>query len=160
MLNIHIITVGKDKDRWITDQINHFSKLISKYARMELTTIPESKYGKNTDIEKALASEAEAIKAKLKGGYLFILDITGKKYSTESLAAEFQKLQVQGHSLLEFVIGGPYGLSSALKSIKQKPGFCPLSLSPLTMSHQITRLVLLEQLYRVLNLNSGGSYHK
>lgn len=160
MLTIHIITVGKDKERWITDQIDHFRKLISKYARLELTTVPESKYGKNIDIEKALAAEAEAIKSKLKGGYLFILDNAGKKYTTEALAAEIQKLQVQGHSLMEFVIGGPFGLSSAIKSTRQKPGSCPLSLSPLTMSHQISRVVLLEQLYRVLNLNAGGSYHK
>ena len=160
MLTIHIITVGKDKNRWVSDQLDHYGKLISKHARLEWSVVPESKYDKTTDIKKALAAEAEAVESKLKGGYLFLLDVTGKQYTTEALAAEIQQLPVRGHSLLEFIIGGPYGLSPAIKSMKRKSGSCLLSLSSLTMSHQITRLVLLEQLYRVLSINAGGSYHK
>jgi 23S rRNA (pseudouridine1915-N3)-methyltransferase len=160
MLTIHIITVGRDKDRWVSDQIEHFRKLLSKYTRVELTTIPEAKYGKGVDIKRALATEGDAIESRLKGGYLFILDVEGNPFSTEQMARKIEKLQVDGHSLLEFVIGGPYGLSPALKLNRQKTKSCVLNISPMTLSHQITRLVLMEQLYRVLNLNAGGTYHK
>lgn len=159
MLTIHIITVGRDKDRWVSEHIDHYDKLIKKYAQLEFTVIPEAKYTKGTDLAKALAAETEAIEAHLKGGYLFVLDVKGKTCPTEIFARKIEKLQVEGHSLIEFVIGGPFGLSPALKSIKEPKGLC-FSFSPMTMSHQITRLVLLEQLYRVLNLNAGGSYHK
>ena len=71
-------------------------------------------------------------------------------------AKEIERRQNKGVSTFEFVIGGPYGL---YQSIKDKADLL-LSLSPLTMSHQIVRGVLLEQLYRVFNLNAGGSYHK
>jgi 23S rRNA (pseudouridine1915-N3)-methyltransferase len=160
MLTIHVITVGRDKEGWVSEQIEHYRKLISKYARLDITTVPEEKYGKGVDIGKAMAIEAKAIQAKLKGGYLFILDTKGKTYTTERFAGEIERLQVAGHSCIEFVIGGPHGLSPALKSMTGMSSTGILSFSPMTMSHQVTRLVLLEQLYRVLNLNAGGRYHK
>ncbi len=159
MLSIHIITVGRDKDKWITDQINHFQKLISKYARLELTSVPESKYGSSVDIKKAKSVEAKSIKSRLKGGQgslVIALDVKGKEFGTKALANYLIKLQNDGKSTLEFVIGGPHGLDKQFIESTD----LQMSLSPLTMSHQIIRLVLLEQLYRVLNINAGGSYHK
>jgi 23S rRNA (pseudouridine1915-N3)-methyltransferase len=160
MLSLHIITVGREKDHWISEQIDHFRKLISKYAQIELTAVTEAKYSKKANIAKALTSEAKAIKSVLKGGYLFILDVEGETFATDQLAQKIDRLQVDGNSLLEFVIGGPYGLSPELKLKRKKENSCILNISPMTLSHQISRLVLLEQLYRVLNLNAGGTYHK
>ncbi len=154
MLSIHVITVGRDKDRWVTDQIEHYTKLLSRYARIELISVPETKYGKNTDLNRARADEAAAIRNRLTGGFVVALEVEGKQYDTTLFASWLADLQTRGHSLLEFVIGGPHGLDPAFVSDRK------ISLSPLTMSHQIVRLVLLEQLYRVLNLNTGGSYHK
>ncbi len=156
MLALHIITVGKDKDVWITDQAEHYRTLLKRYARVELTAVPEAKYTKGADVARMLDAEGEHIIARLKGGYLVVLDVDGKAFDTHRLAAEFQRLQTHGRSLLEFVVGGPYGLSPALKAKAD----LRLSLSPLTMSHQIIRVVLLEQLYRVLDINAGGHYHK
>jgi 23S rRNA (pseudouridine1915-N3)-methyltransferase len=156
MLTLHIITVGKDKDSWVSEQIAHYCTQLKKYARVEISTVAEAKYTKNTDLHKALAAEANAIEEKLRGGYLVVLDVTGKTFSTEALAGELTRLQVSGVSTIEWVIGGPFGLDERLK----KKADLRFSLSPLTMSHQIVRLVLLEQLFRVLNLNAGGSYHK
>jgi 23S rRNA (pseudouridine1915-N3)-methyltransferase len=165
MLSIHVITVGRDKERWVTEQIEHYRKLLRKYAKIELTTVPEAKYTKPTDLDRARAGEAEAIRSRLKGGYVIALDLGGKSFSTEEFAQKLAHLQVDGRSLIEFIIGGPHGLHDSLKKVEKKShqGLSPdfvLSLSPLTMSHQIVRLVLLEQLYRALNLNAGGSYHK
>jgi 23S rRNA (pseudouridine1915-N3)-methyltransferase len=156
MLTIHIITVGSDKDTWISDQIEHYRKLIGKYARLEFSVVPEGKYGKSSDIKKALETEAKSINARIKGGYVVVLDLDGKSSVTRDFADKIARLQVEGNSCLEFVIGGPHGID---ESIKEKADL-KLRLSPMTMSHQIVRLVLLEQLYRVLNLNAGGSYHK
>jgi 23S rRNA (pseudouridine1915-N3)-methyltransferase len=161
MLTIHVITVGRDKESWVSDQIDHYRKLLTKYARLELTVVPEARYTKATDLSKALGSEADAIRSRLRGGYRFILDVGGRGYATESLAMEIDRLKSGGYSLLEFVIGGPFGLDPSLKQLDKQAGSGQvISLSPLTMSHQIARLILLEQLYRVLNLNAGGSYHK
>ncbi len=156
MLSLHIITVGKDKNTWITDQLEHYRTLLKKYARVEMTAVPEAKYAKGADLARGLAAEAERVIARLKGGYLIALDVSGKSFDTPRLAAELQRLQTHGQSLLEFVIGGPYGLASELKARTD----LLVSLSPLTMSHQIIRVVLLEQLYRVLDINAGGHYHK
>ncbi len=156
MLSLHIIVVGKDKEKWVSDQIDHYRKLISRYARLDITVVAEEKYAKSTDIAKAKAKEATAICNRLKGGFVIALEVTGKSLDTKEFSAKLSQLQVQGTSRIEFVIGGPYGLGEeVLRRASLK-----LSLSALTMSHQIVRLVLLEQLYRVLNLTAGGSYHK
>jgi 23S rRNA (pseudouridine1915-N3)-methyltransferase len=165
MLSIRIITVGHDKERWVTDQIEHYRKLLGRYAKLEMDTVPEGRYGRSADIHRAIAAEADAIRSRLKGDYVIALDGEGRMMSTQDFAQKLSRLQVDGHSLLEFIIGGPYGLHESLRRAPEKPGkgAVPdliLSLSPLTMSHQIVRLVLLEQLYRALNLNAGGSYHK
>lgn len=127
---------------------------------LEITVIPEERYGKGCDISKALTTEAKSIESRLKGGYLYILDSEGKSYDTKAFAAELIRQQNSGISRLEFVIGGPYGLDQSFKDKKKESRASALSLSAMTMSHQIIRLVLLEQLYRALNINAGGSYHK
>ncbi len=165
MLSIHIIAVGGDKEQWITDQIDHYRKLLRRYAKIELTTVAESKYTRSANIDQARADEADAIRSRLKSGYVVALDVGGRMFSTEEFANKLSRLQVDGHSLIEFIIGGPFGLYESFKKATGKAGQGSsadliLSLSPLTMSHQIVRLVLLEQLYRALNLNAGGSYHK
>jgi len=156
MLSLHIISIGRNKDRWISDGSDHFIKLLSRYARTEQTFLPEEKYGKATDIKKALKRESQTIETRLKGGFTIALDISGEKPHTRDFAIRLTDWQNRGNSLLEFIIGGPYGLD---EDFKNKCAY-RLSLSPLTLSHQIVRLVLLEQLYRALNLNAGGSYHK
>jgi 23S rRNA (pseudouridine1915-N3)-methyltransferase len=156
MLTLRIITVGRDKERWVSEHIEHYRKLIARYARLEVIAVAESRYGKATDINRALTAEAAAVEKQLAGGYLIVTDVTGRAFDTGALARKLQALQNAGHSRLEFVIGGPFGISETLK----KRADLLLSLSPMTMSHQITRLVLLEQIYRVLDMNAGGKYHK
>ena len=156
MLSLHIITVGRDKETWISDAAAHYKKLLSRHARLEQTFLPEEKYGKTSDIKKALEREAASIKSRLKGGLTIALDITGERPHTRDFASKLIDWQNRGNSLLEFIIGGPYGLD---EDFKNKCNY-RLSLSPMTMSHQIVRLVLVEQLYRTLNLNAGGNYHK
>lgn len=156
MLNIHIITVGKDKHEWVNDALNHYSKLIKKYARLEISAVAEEKYKPSTDITKAKIKEGERIQSRLKKGFVIALDINGQVITTNELADKVSQWQNQSISTIEFIIGGPYGLSN---EILRKADY-NLNMSSFTMSHQVVRLALLEQLYRVLNINAGGSYHK
>jgi len=97
MLNLHIITVGRDKDKWVTGQIEHFRKLIGKYAQLEITTVPEEKYGKGVNIKKILSLEAEKIKAKLDKSDTFkdpiVTEITaaGPFYKAEEYHQQYYK---------------------------------------------------------------------
>jgi len=159
MLKLHIIVVGRDKESWVAEQTNHYRKILRRYARLDMTVIPEARYTQKGDKNRAIESEAESIERHLKGGYLFALDTKGRAYTTYEFADRIENLKNDGKTSIEFVIGGPFGLSEAFKKSAQANGEM-ISLSPLTMSHQIVRLVLLEQLFRVLNLKAGGSYHK
>lgn len=156
MPSIRIIAVGRDKEKWVTDQIDHYRKLIGKYASLEIVFVADQNYRKAATIKKALQTEAASITARLKGNYLIVLDESGVRLDTLKFARKWENLLVSGHSNIEIVIGGPYGLDETFKSGAD----LLLSLSPLTMSHRVARLVLLEQLYRILNLNAGGKYHK
>ena len=156
MLSLRLIVVGKDKDSWVSEQAAHYTKLLKKYARLEIVVIPEARYTKTTDITRAKKTEGEAILARLAGGSVISLDVKGQRFSTEAFAAHLVKLQNRSISAIDFIIGGPFGLDEAVLAKSD----LRLSLSDLTLSHQIARLVVLEQLYRALNLNSGGSYHK
>ena len=158
MLSIRIIAVGRNKEKWVTDQVDHYRKLIGKYASLEIVYVADQNYRNAANIKKALQTEAASIRAKLKGGggYLIVLDGNGVRLDTLKFAEKWKNLLVSGHSNIEIVIGGPYGLDETFKSGAD----LLLSLSPLTMSHRVARLVLLEQLYRILNLNAGGKYHK
>jgi 23S rRNA (pseudouridine1915-N3)-methyltransferase len=156
MLKIHIITVGKDKHDWVNDAVNHYTKLIKKYARLEISAVAEEKYMPSTDISKAKITEGERIQSRLKNGFTIALDLKGQVLNTNELADKISQWQNQSISTLEFLIGGPFGLSD---EILHKADYI-LNMSSLTMSHQVIRLALLEQLYRVLNINAGGSYHK
>lgn len=84
------------------------------------------------------------------------LCIEGKQRSSEELAAELEKLAVNGVSQVAFVIGGSWGLSDEVKS----QAVCRLSMSRMTFPHQLARVMLCEQIYRAFQISSGGKYHK
>ena len=89
------------------------------------------------------------------GSYLFVLDVYGKELSSEELAERIDKLGVSGRSSLTFLIGGAFGLS---KEVRQAADM-KLSFSRLTFTHQMVRLLLVEQIYRAFKINRGEKYH-
>lgn len=156
MLKINIISIGKNKDNWVDEAISHYSKLLKKYADLTFDFIPGKKLSKNLSELELSALEAELIKPRLKSRYQIALSDSGKTYNSKQFSKWLSILPNNSFGSCDFIIGGIYGLDkSFLKSCHEI-----LSLSPMTMSHQIVRPVLLEQLYRGFSILSGSKYHK
>lgn len=155
MFRINIICIGKNKDKWIDDSINHYSTLLKKYTNITFDYISANKLSKAVSADELSKLESELISKRLKTRFQIALSERGK--SLDSIG--FSKwlagiMKTTGSS--DFIIGGINGLDeSFMKSCDEF-----ISLSPLTMSHQLVRPVLLEQLYRAFNLLSGGKYHR
>ena len=155
MLRVRIVAIGKDKDRWISEGCQHYSKLLSRYAAVETKIIPALKSTSGLSPVELKAREAERFDKAVGKDFLIALSDRGVKLDSVGLAKKIEKLQARTGSVT-FLIGGAYGLDDRL--IQQAD--LVLSLSPLTFSHQLVRLVLLEQLYRALSILHGSSYHK
>ncbi len=156
MLKINIISIGKNKDQWVDDAISHYIKLLKKYTELTFDFIPGKKLSKNLSDVELSALEAELIKPKLKSRYQIALSDSGKLYNSIQFSKWLSILPNNCFGSCDFIIGGIYGLDkSFLKSCHEI-----ISLSPMTMSHQIVRPVLLEQLYRGFSILSGSKYHK
>ena len=89
------------------------------------------------------------------GSYLFVLDVYGKEMSSEALAAKMAALGLNGRSNITFLIGGAFGLSQEVRKAAAEL----LSFSQLTFTHQMVRLLLVEQIYRTFKINRGEKYH-
>ena len=107
-------------------------------------------------VAKAKNEEGERILKVLKNDYLIGLDLNKKEFTSEEFANFIQDKFVAGGSSISFVIGGSYGLSDSLK----KRCNSSISLSKMTFLHQMTRLVLLEQIYRAFKILNNETYHK
>ena len=156
MVKIKIISVGKDKESWISKGIAHYEKLISKYAQIELVTIPNIKKSSALDSKTLKAIEAELLRTEIDNKPYIALVDSGKEYDSLKFS---QMLEEYGRSLNSrvcFIIGGAYGLEN---QIIQNAAYT-LSLSKLTFSHQLVRLILLEQIYRGYSILHNTDYHK
>lgn len=145
MYKFRIIYPGKTKAKFIKDGISHYIKLLTSYAKVELIELKEG-HGIR---EKVIEEESKQILNSVKGHFI-LLHREGEML--ESL--EFANL-IKDKSFHEFVIGGVYGVSDQVI----KSAFFKLSLSSLTFTHELSRLVLLEQLYRAMTIIHGKSYH-
>ncbi|MCP3966768.1 MAG: 23S rRNA (pseudouridine(1915)-N(3))-methyltransferase RlmH [Lentisphaerae bacterium] len=140
---IKIICVGKIKDRNINGKIQDFSKWLGKFGKLEVQELKDSATEKEgVAILKALEKER---------GILFVLSEEGKGFTSE----QFSKKITSANQKLIFVIGGPFGIAP---EVKQKAD-CLMALSKMTMTHEMARMFLLEQIYRGLDIARGGKYH-
>jgi 23S rRNA (pseudouridine1915-N3)-methyltransferase len=156
MVRLHLIVVGQDKTAGIPALTDHYRKLLARYAQLDITAIQEESYANIRDVKKVLAREEKRIRTRLRGGYLIVLDEKGESFTSRAFAAYLQKRINTGKSRFDIIIGGPYGLAPGLK---RDANLC-LSLSSFTTSHQLARVILLEQLYRAFDIMAGGKYHK
>jgi len=155
MFHVHVIAVGKNKDQWVADAVAHYTILLKKYISLQITYTPEIKKTKSiTDVE-VMKREAPLLKKHIKAPHVIALTERGRSMDSQSLADEFGRL-IQRQGGCDIIIGGAYGLD---QSLVNECHDC-LSLSPMTMSHQLVRPVLLEQLYRAFSILAGGKYHK
>ena len=160
MLNVHILCVGKLKEKFYADAVAEYQKRLSAYCRLNIVELPEEKLPQDpsqAQIDAALKKEAAAIRGKLPPRARTVaLCIEGPLLSSEDLAKRMQTWEVGPTNQLCFLIGGSYGLDEELKSEAQ----VRLSMSPMTFPHHLARVMLLEQLYRAFKINEGSKYHK
>ena len=154
-MKVRVIIVGKNKSEETGILMEHFTRRISRYCSFQLEVVPESRTeGKSKG--QIIARESELLISKLrKGEYLILLDIEGKSMSSIDFANKLEDLALRGISNLVFVIGGAYGVNKELLQLAD----LRLSLSSMTMSHQIVRVVFLEQLYRAFTILRNEPYH-
>ena len=156
MLKIQIVAIGKDKDAWVSEGIEHYTKLLGRYCRMTILSLPSPKQSKALSPLEIKRLEADRLRPYLEEGMSIALSDRGKQHDSHTFAKFLSTLQTKSGGQVTILIGGPYGLDD---SILDKATH-RLSLSPLTFSHQVVRLVLLEQLYRGFSILHNTDYHK
>lgn len=151
-MKVTIISVGKIKEKYIAQGIEKYVKQLSSYVSVEIIEVADEKAPETL-------SEAEKEMVKIKEGerilkyvdsdmYVFTLEIEGKILTSEQFATNLKKLKMNGRQSVAFIIGGSLGLS---KEVLSRSNFA-LSFSKMTFPHQLMRVILLEQLYRTLQM--------
>ena len=158
-MRFYVVCIGKLKDAYLRDGVAEFVKRMRPYGGITITELNESKIGdkpSDADRKQVVDDEGERLlKVVPKNAYTVLLDVYGKTMSSEDLAKTVAKLEVDGVSDMAFIIGGAFGVSEALRqSVNYK-----LSFSPMTFTHQMVRLLLVEQIYRVSKINRNEPYH-
>lgn len=155
MRKVRIIWVGKTQDKYIKEGLAIYEKKIKRYCKFEFVTVKEASYKSGTP-EQWMAEEAERLEKVLSSSnYTVMCDEKGKLFSSVEFANAIADRSNKGTSSFDFVIGGAYGFS---KEMKKKADLL-LSFSPMTMTHQIFRLMLSEQVYRAFTIIKGEKYH-
>jgi len=153
-LIIHIIVIGKTKDGHLQALENDFLNRLRKYTRVDLSVIRESKPPGRPG---ALEDEGARILQKIQAGdFAVALDSRGKELTSRGLSAFFHKHLLARTRKIIFVIGGPDGLDKAVIDRSN----LVLSFSRFTLTHEMIRVLLLEQLYRAWTLLRGEKYHR
>ena len=159
-MKITIITVGKIKEKFLSDAINEYSKRLGKYAILEIIEVPDEKTDENRsqNEEKLVkAKEGNRILKYIKDNqYVITLEINGKMLDSIELSQKIESLGIEGKSNIVFIIGGSLGLD---ERISQRADF-KLSFSKMTFPHQLMRVILLEQIYRSFRIIHNEPYHK
>ncbi len=160
VLQIQIISVGKLKEQYLKDAVLEYTKRLSRFCKLEIMEAAEEKVPENLssqEEEQARKREAEKIRALLvKNTFIIVLDLKGEQPDSEQLARKLSAWMLQGKSHLTFIIGGSIGLDRQLV----KEADYNLCLSNMTFPHQLTRVILLEQIYRSFKIISNETYHK
>ncbi len=155
-MKIKLYLIGKTDKSGIQKPLENFTKRISRYIKYEQIVIPELKNTAAISHEEQKKKEGDILLSKIKPNeYLILLDENGKLFTSVEFSEFIEKSMLQSVQTLSFVIGGPYGFSSEVyQRAKGK-----ISLSPMTFSHQIIRLIFAEQLYRAFTIIRNEPYH-
>lgn len=157
---IKVIGVGKIKEKALKSLIDEYIKRLNAYTKIEVIEVnDEAALDKFSDAEnkKVMDIEGERVLKKIKDKeYVILLDLHGDMLSSEQLATKLNSIQTYNSSDITFVIGGSLGVSDALVKRSQ----LRWKLSDLTFTHQMVRVLILEQIYRAYKINNNETYHK
>jgi len=155
MYKINIITLGKLKEKYWSDAEQEYLKRLSIFTKINIIELKEEKFDEKSNHEVIKEKEAEKIlKAIHKNSYVIVLDKEGKQFSSEELSKKIIEFK-NSSTEISCVIGGPLGLAESILNIaKEKWSF-----SKLTFTHQMMRVILLEQIYRSFMISEDRKYH-
>lgn len=155
-MKIRFIVIGKTDEGYLKTGINEYLTRLKHYITVEYTEIPALKNSSSLTLQEQQDREKDLIGKQLKtGDTVVLLDEHGKQLTSSEFALYLSRKMVAGTRTLVFIVGGPYGFHPDL--IKKK--FEMISLSRMTYSHQMVRLVFTEQLYRAFTILRNESYH-
>jgi 23S rRNA (pseudouridine1915-N3)-methyltransferase len=155
-MRLNLLCVGRLTLPYLNDGCAEYAGRLKRYMPLDITEIKEFKTGRKLDLQRTVSTEGELLAQRIPDGtFVITLDQRGKHLSSEKLAAMMNEHMVQSIPGWTILIGGPYGLSEALR----KRADLVLSLSAMTLTHQMARLLLLEQLYRCCTIIRNEPYH-
>ncbi len=147
--------MGKIKDSFIAAGVEEYASRLRHYTSFEIRTLKDiSKKGRNDTLVEDQGRLL--LQAVPKGAYTVALDSRGRQYESEALAAKIEQLELRGVRQISYLIGGPDGLARAVTDSAD----AVLSISKMTFTHDMIRLLLTEQLYRAYTILAGEKYHK
>jgi 23S rRNA (pseudouridine1915-N3)-methyltransferase len=155
-MKIALLQTGKTSERYLNEGITMFEERIRKYSAFEILTVPDLRRTRNLPAQEQKIREGEQILRFFRNDdYIVILDEKGKEFSTIEFSSWLEKIFMLQKKRIVFVIGGAWGFSEEIL----KKADMSVSLSRLTFSHQMVRLLFLEQLYRAFTVIKGEPYH-
>ena len=155
-MKISLLVVGKTVEPYFVQGIEEYSKRLAHYVPFEMIVILELRNTKSLSTDQQKEREADLIlKSLLPGDYIVLLDEHGKEFTSMQFASYLEKKMVNVAKRLVFVIGGPYGFSNRVYQAAHEK----ISLSKMTYSHQMIRLIFTEQLYRAMTILNNEPYH-
>jgi 23S rRNA (pseudouridine1915-N3)-methyltransferase len=157
MLKLRFIVVDRTRSSFLRKGELFYLERLQKYASVEWVEVKPAEIKKGRPEQDVLAAEGQNIARRLTAqDYLISLDRKGRQYDSEELADYLKRLSSSIKGWTSFVIGGPLGLSGEIIDRSDKV----LSLSRMTLTHEMCRLLLVEQIYRAFNIMAGTKYHK
>lgn len=146
-----LLFLGKIKDRFIAEGVQEYASRLQHYTTLKITVLKEKGKAHNAENEGMLMLQAVP-----QGALLVALDASGKQFSSEDFARKLAEWEMQGIKQVFYLIGGPDGHSARVLQAAD----LLLSLSRMTFTHDMARMLLVEQLYRAYTINAGEKYHK
>lgn len=155
-LPTRLLLIGRSSFDFVRTGMDMYVGRLRRYGGCEVVEIPDVKAGAKADARRVMELEARALDKHLRtGAHVLLLDENGARRDSVGFARHLESLAVRGTSRVDLVIGGAYGFDPAFKArVRDR-----LSLSPMTVSHQLVRLVVLEQLYRAMTILNHEPYH-
>ena len=159
-MNIKIIAVGKLKEKYLKQGVQEYQKRLGAYCKIEIIEVNDEPIGDNAspkDQEIVKQKEGTKILSRIKDNeYVILLHVEGQAIDSPTLANNIESLMINGRSAITFVIGGSLGHGD---EVLKRADF-KLSMSKMTLPHQLIRLFLVEQVYRCFKIIRNETYHK
>ncbi len=156
-MKLHLVFVGKTREPYLREGIEDFLRRLHRYAHVEVQEVRAERLSRDDQAERVVGLESSRVMAAVpEHSHLVVLDRQGRQMSSETLARWWENLEREGCRKLCFVVGGVLGFSDELRRQAQTL----LSLSKMTFTHEMSRLILLEQIYRACTIMRGEKYHK